>query len=88
MVAKGTCWALVLYGKNLKRYLILDETSLFNGELYTILTNKEANGKKAQDMINVLKKISVERRNMVKEVTVDMAGNMNLITKNVSQKQK
>ena len=79
---------MVLYGKNLKRYLILDETSLFNGELYTILTNKEANGKKAQDMINVLKKISVERRNMVKEVTVDMAGNMNLITKNVSQKQK
>lgn len=82
----------MLYGKNLGRYLSLDETSLSNGELYTILTNKEANGKKgsivaivkgtkAQDVINVLNKIPVERRNMVKEVTVDMAGNMNLIAK-------
>lgn len=73
-------------------YLSLDETSLSNGELYTILTNKEANGKKgsivaivkgtkAEDVINVLNKIPVERRNMVREVTVDMAGNMNLIAK-------
>jgi len=65
---------------------------LSNGELYTVLTNKQANGKKgsivaiikgtkADDVINVLHKISVERRNMVKEVTVDMAGNMNLIAK-------
>ena len=82
----------MLYGKNLGKYLSLDETSLSNGELYTILTNKDANGKKgciiaivkgtkAKDVINVLNKISVERRNIVKEVTVDMAGNMNLIAK-------
>ena len=38
-------------------------------------------GTKAQDVINVLNKIPAERRNMVKEVTVDMAGNMNLIAK-------
>ncbi len=73
-------------------YLSLDETSLSNGELYTILTNKAANGKKgsivaivkgtkAVDVIEVLKEIPVERRNMVKEVTVDMAGSMNLIAK-------
>lgn len=82
----------MLYAKNLGKYLSLDETSLSKGELYTILTNKEANGKKgsivaivkgtkAQDVISVLNKIPVERRNMVKEVTVDMAGNMNLIAK-------
>ncbi len=70
----------------------LDETSLSNGELYTILTNKVAKGKKgsivaivkgtkAVDVIEVLKEIPVERRNMVKEVTVDMAGSMNLIAK-------
>ena len=70
----------------------MDETSLSNGELYTVLTNKKANGKKgsivaivkgtkAQDVINVINKIPVEKRNMVKEVTVDMAGNMNLIAK-------
>ena len=81
-----------MYGKNLGKHLSLDETSLSNGELYTILTNKKANGKKgsivaivkgtkAEDVINVLNKIPVERRNMVKEVTVDMAGNMNLIAK-------
>ncbi|WP_026839331.1 transposase [Gillisia sp. JM1] len=82
----------LLYGKNLGNYLSLDETSLSNGELYTILTNKAANGKKgsivaivkgtkAVDVIEVLKEIPVERRNMVKEVTVDMAGSMNLIAK-------
>lgn len=56
------------------------------------MTNKEANGKKgsivaiikgtkAQDVIDLLKKIPVTMRNMVKEVTVDMAGSMNLIAK-------
>ncbi len=82
----------MLFGKNLGFYLSLDETSLSNGELYTVLTNKGANGKKgsivaiikgtkADDVINVLDKIPVERRSMVKEITVDMAGNMNLIAK-------
>ena len=82
----------LLYGKNLGKFLSLDETSLSNGELYTILTNKDTNGKKgsivaivkgtkAQDVIDVLKKIPVETRNMVKEITVDMAGSMNLIAK-------
>ncbi len=70
----------------------MDETALSNGELYTILTNKDAHGKKgsiiaivkgtkASDVINVLHKTPIERRNMVKEVTVDMAGSMNLIAK-------
>jgi transposase len=36
---------------------------------------------KADDVIEVLKKISVERRNIVKDVTVDMTGSMNLIAK-------
>lgn len=82
----------LLYGKNLGKYLSLDETSLSNGELYTIPTNKEARGKKgaiiaivkgtkAMDVIAVINKIPESRRNMVKEVTVDMAGSMNLIAK-------
>jgi len=65
---------------------------LSNGELYTILTNKDARGKKgaiiaivkgtkAMDVIAVINKIPAHRRNMVKEVTVDMAGSMNLIAK-------
>ena len=82
----------LLFGKNLGKYLSLDETSLSNGELYSILTNKDARGNKgaiieivkgtkAIDVITVINKISESRRNMVKEVTVDMAGSMNLIAK-------
>ena len=37
----------LLYEKNLGEYLSLDETCLSKGELYTILTNKAAHGKKA-----------------------------------------
>ena len=40
-------------------------------------------GTKAADVISVIKRIAVSRRNIVKEVTVDMAGSMNLIA-NVS----
>ena len=36
---------------------------------------------KAQNVIDVINQIPLERRNMVKEVTLDMAGNMNLIAK-------
>lgn len=85
----------LLYPKNIDKYLSLDETSLSNGELYTILTNKDSYGEKgsivtnvegtkAQDVINILQKIFQERRNIVKEVTADMAGSMNLIAKKCS----
>lgn len=70
----------------------LDETSLSNGELYTILTNKDTRGNKGSIIaiikgtrtiyvITVINKISESRRNKVKEVTVDMSGSMNLIAK-------
>jgi transposase len=82
----------LLYGKNIGKYLSLDETALSNGELYTILTNKNAKGlkgsivaiikgTKAKDIIRVINKIHLGRRHMVKEVTVDMASNMNLVVK-------
>jgi len=82
----------LLYPNNIGKYLSLDETALSNGELYTILTNKNAHGKKgciiaiikgtkANDVINILNKVPLETRNKVLEVTVDMAGNMNLIAK-------
>ena len=58
-----------------------------DGELYTIVSNKEGYGKKgtliatikgtkSSDIIQVLKKISIEQRSVVKEVTLDMAKNM------------
>jgi transposase len=82
----------LVFGKNLGKYLSLDETSLSNGELYTVLTNKQAKGQKgsivamikgtmADNIIKIINKIPLSRRNIVKEITVDMAANMNLIAK-------
>ena len=83
----------MLFPKNLGSYLSLDETAFSNGDLYTILTNKKAKGKKgaiiamvkgtkADSVIKILHKIPLKQRNKVKEVTLDMAGNMGLIVKN------
>jgi transposase len=73
-------------------YLSLDETAFSNGDLYTIVTNKNAQGKKgaivamikgtkAEAVIKILSKIPLKQRKRVKEVTLDMAGNMGLIVK-------
>lgn len=73
-------------------YLSIDETSLSDGELYTILTNKEAKGKKgsivaiiagtkAVDIMKALRKIPEPKRKKVKEITLDMAPNMELAIK-------
>ena len=70
----------------------IDETSLSNGELYTILTNKAAKGKKgtivamvagtkADVVISIIEKIPLKQRNKVTEITLDMAANMGLIAK-------
>ena len=70
----------------------IDETALTHGELYTVVTNKAAKGKKgtivaivsgtkAEYIISVLEKIQVKLRKKVKEITLDMAGSMNLIAK-------
>lgn len=70
----------------------IDETALTHGELYTILTNKSAKGKKgaivaiiagtsSDDIIKVIQKINLQSRNKVKEITLDMAGSMNNIAK-------
>ena len=82
----------ILYSHNIGEYLSIDETALSNGELYTIVTNKKAKGKrgslvamihgtKSVDVISVLKKIPEVERRVVKEVTLDMAGSMNKIVK-------
>jgi transposase len=68
------------------------QTSLSHGELYTILTNKKAKarkgsivaivkGTKAEQIIEVLDKIPLKERRKVREITLDMAGNMELIAK-------
>ncbi|WP_220472681.1 ISAon1 family transposase [Spirosoma foliorum] len=82
----------LLYPQNLGPHLSLDETSLSQGELYTILTNKAAKGgkgaivaivagTKAETVIEVLRKLAESQRKKVQEITLDMAGNMALIAK-------
>ena len=83
----------IVYPKNLGPHLTIDETALSNGELYTIITNKAKKGKKgsivgmfkgtqSSDIIDhILKHFPSHRRKIVREVTLDMAANMNLIIK-------
>ena len=73
-------------------YLSIDETALSKGELYTIITNKKAKGKKGsivaifsgtkvEPIIEQLMKISDKKRARVKEITLDMANSMKIIAK-------
>lgn len=77
---------------NLGPRLSIDETSLSHGELYTIVTNKDARGKrgalvaivegtKSDNIIPFLQKLSLRARKKVEEITLDLAGNMALIAK-------
>jgi len=82
----------MLFTDNVSARLSIDETALSNGELYTIVTNKDARGRKgaivamikgtvAEEIIAVLKKIPERLRKRVQEVTMDMAANMQLAIK-------
>jgi transposase len=82
----------MLFAQNISGRLSIDETALSNGELYTIVTKKEAKGRKgaivamikgtvAEDIIRVLKKIPERFRKRVQDVTMDMAANMQLAIK-------
>lgn len=82
----------LLFPENLGKQLSLDETALSHGELYTVLTNKSAKGKQrsivaiiagtsSETVIEKLQKLPLRLRNKVEEITLDMAGSMNLIAK-------
>lgn len=89
----------LLYEKNIGAYVGIDEVALSRGELYTILINKERHGKvgsiiavikgtDARTVINVLLKLSRRRRYQVREITLDMAPNMELIARTCSPAAK
>ena len=82
----------LIFPENMGKYLSIDETALSKGELYTIITNKKAKGKKGsivailagtkvEPIIEQLLKIPRNKRNKVKEITLDMANPMKLIAK-------
>lgn len=84
----------LLFPDNIGPDLSLDETCLSNGEVYTLLTNKAAHGRKgtlvamirgvASDVASgVLRKIPSAIRNAVRTVTTDLSSAMMLTVKRV-----
>ena len=82
----------MLYPDNIGPQLSIDETALTRGELYTIITNKSAKGKKgalvaiitgtnAEYINSILGRIPLKKRRQVEEITLDMAPSMNLIAR-------
>lgn len=82
----------ILFPGNLGPRLSIDETSLSNGELYTILTNKGAKGRtgsvvaiirgtKNSVISEVLAGIPLRQRLVVQEVTLDMSNTMDWIVR-------
>lgn len=82
----------LVFPENMGTQLSIDETSLSQGELYTVVTNKKARGKKgtmvaivegtkAEDVVKALENIPYNKRKKVEEITLDLAANMELIAK-------
>ncbi|MBL6684452.1 MAG: transposase [Flavobacteriaceae bacterium] len=89
----------MLFPENLGEHLSIDETALSNGELYTVLTNKAAKGRKgvlvamikgtcSDTIIPILNSLPLISRRKVKEVTLDMASSMNKIVTGCFPKTK
>lgn len=83
----------MLLPDNIGISMSIDETSL-NGELYTILTNKDGHGKKGTivamikgtkvgDIVRVLKRLPEEKRMMVCEISMDFSDSMRAAVKDV-----
>lgn len=82
----------MIFPQNIGKRLSLDEVDISNGELYTVVTNKEFHGKKralvamiqgtkSKDIATILAKIPSYDRNMVEEITLDMAESMKNIVR-------
>ena len=87
----------LVFPENVGPHLAIDETSLSNGELYTIVTNRDRHGRerclvaivagtKAEDVIGVLEKIPQELLDKVEEVTLDLADSMRKIVRSCFSK--
>lgn len=79
-----------VFPENIGTQLSIDETSLSNGELYTIVTNKAAHGREhslvaivlgtdSDDVLRALRQIDSRQRNKVTEITLDLSDSMNRI---------
>ena len=81
-----------MFSDNIGPNLAIDETALSNGELYTIVTNRDKHGKKgclvavvagtkAEKVCEVLDRIDDQKREKVEEVTLDLSDSMRKIVR-------
>lgn len=77
----------LVFPENVGPNMSIDETSLSDGELYTVLTNKDAHGRKgalaaivagtkAEVVREALDHIPQEKRDLVEEITLDLSSSM------------
>ena len=82
----------LIFPENIGPHVSIDETCLSMGDVYTIISNKDAHGRrgciiaivkgtKAKDVIKALKKIDESQRKSVVEVTLDFSESMRSIVK-------
>ncbi len=80
----------LVYSENFGEFMSIDETALCNGELYTIITNKDRHGRKGclaaiikgtknEVISEALSKVPVQKRMAVKEITADLAESIDWI---------
>ena len=80
----------LIFPDNIGTHISIDETSVSNGELYTVITNKAAKGRKgcliaviegtaSEQVIEVLERIGQEKLDQVEEVTLDLSDSMRKI---------
>jgi transposase len=80
----------LVYPENFGEFMSIDETALYKGELYTIITNKDRHGRKGclaalikgtknEVISKALEKVSIQKRMAVKEITADLAESMDWI---------
>ena len=80
----------LVYPENFGQWMSIDETALHNGDLYTVITNKERHGRKGalaalikgtknEVISKALEKVPVAIRMNVKEMTLDFADSMDWI---------
>ncbi len=82
----------LVFPENMGESICIDETAPSNGELYTVVTNRDSRGGKgtiiaivkgvaADAVTEALMRIGEDKRMMVKEITMDMSNSMWLIAK-------
>lgn len=87
---EGLITDALVYPANFGPRMSIDETSLQNGELYTIVTNKDKKGKKGalaalikgtktSVVTKALSSVPIKTRMEVEEITLDLASNMDWI---------